>query len=336
MSKIYFAKIAALIFVAGLLTFSVKSQDKKDDEVIKVNTDLVTVPVIVSDRQNRYIAGLKEKDFTLLQNGKPQKIEFFVNEEAPITVALMLDTSRSTQFVLDDIKDAAVEFIKSLRPNDRTLILTFDNNVEFLSGLTADKKELESAIKNARIGDNFGTVLNDAVSQVVNKNLKTVKGRKAIVLLTDGKDAGSDLTQTELLYQLAESDTMVYSIFYATGGNQRRRIFDGGNFPNRGIFGRIRERQRQGNNQRVNRKNEEAAEFLQTAADETAGRFYRNDVTKLNEIFSSIADELRKQYVLGFYPEQSNDRTDTFQVKVQINRADAVVRSKNTYRGKAK
>ena len=314
---------------------TVKSQDRKDDDVIKVNTDLVTVPVIVSDRQNRYIAGLRQKDFTLLQNGKPQKIEFFVSEEAPITVALMLDTSRSTQFVLDDIKDAAIEFIKSLRPNDRAVIVTFDNNVEVLSGLTSNKKELESVIRNAEIGDNFGTVLNDAVSQVVNKNLKTVKGRKAIVLLTDGKDAGSDLTQGELLDELAESDTMVYSIFYATGGNQRRRIFDGGNFPNRGIFGGMRGRQRQGNNPRAERRNEEAAEFLQTAADETAGRFYRNDVTKLNEIFSSIADELRKQYVLGFYPEQSNDQTDSFQIKVQINRQDAVVRSKNTYRRKS-
>ena len=250
MSKIYFSRFVLLIFVIELFSFAANSQDKKDEEVIKINTDLIMVPAIVSDRQNRYIAGLNSKDFSLFQDGKPQKIEFFVDEEAPITVALMLDTSHSTQWVLDDIKDAAVKFIKGLRPNDRALVVSFDNKIEVLSNLTSNKKDLETAIENAEIGERAGTVLNDAVSQVINKNLNAIKGRKAIVLLTDGKDAGSYMTKAELSNQLTESDTMVYSIFYQTGNNNRRRIFDDYRFPNRGIFGGGMRRRQMGNNRR--------------------------------------------------------------------------------------
>src|SRR5436190_21249632 len=101
-----------------LFSLAIKAQDKRDEEVIKVDTNLVTVPVIVSDRQNRYISGLKAENFTVFKDGEKQNIEYFVSEESPINVAILLDTSRSTEMVLDKIQDAALEFVKQLKPND--------------------------------------------------------------------------------------------------------------------------------------------------------------------------------------------------------------------------
>src|SRR5215213_282315 len=90
--------------ICCLFSLALKAQEKTDDEVIKVNTNLVTIPVIVSDRRNRYISGLKAEDFTVLKDGEKQNIEYFIAEEAPLNVAILLDTSRSTEMVLDEIQ----------------------------------------------------------------------------------------------------------------------------------------------------------------------------------------------------------------------------------------
>src|SRR5215203_271391 len=196
----------AVFVLAGCFLFSSKlnAQNKADDEVIKVDTNLVTVPVIVSDRRNRYISGLNAENFTVFKDGQKQTIEYFAAEESPINVAILLDTSRSTEQVLDKIQDAALEFIKQLKPNDRAMIVSFDYQVNVLCELTNDRERLKRVIKNAEIGAQFGTVLRDAVFETVYKNFAGVKGRKAVVLLTDGKDFGSLTGSDELIYRLEE------------------------------------------------------------------------------------------------------------------------------------
>lgn len=336
------------ILFAGLLVFSSITlfAQNNNDEVIKVETALVNIPVIVSDRNGRYISGLQTGNFTVLEDGKPQKIEYFASEESPLNVAILLDTSRSTQEVLGKIKKAAREFLKQLQPADRALIVSFDNDVEVLSEFTSDRKLLDNAVKNAEIGERAGTVLHDAVFEVVDKKFANVRGRKAIILLTDGKDIGSFVTKNELIYRLEESDTLVYSIFYETENsrrfNQNRpNIF----FPNRrqqrrrGIFfpDILPQPNRNPNNPRQirqQRMNEEASSFLEKIADSTAGRFYQKDVEDLDETFKNIADELRKQYLIGYYPDNSDKANSLHQVKVRVDKTDVVVRAKNSYRSK--
>lgn len=335
-------KLFAALFLA-ILTVSLNAQN--NDEVIKVDTALVNIPVIVSDRNGRNISGLQTENFAVYEDGKLQKIEYFASEESPINVAILLDTSRSTQQVLSKIKNAAREFIKQLQPSDKCLIMSFDNNVEILSDFTSDQKILDKAIKNAEIGNAAGTVMQDAIYEVVDKQFSKVKGRKAIILLTDGKDFGSYVNRKELIYRLEESDTLVYSIFYETENlrrfNQNRpNIF----FPNQ------RQRRRQfpfpDNFPRPNRNpdnprqiilqqmNEDAAAFLQKLADSTAGRLYRKEVKDLEATFQTIADELRKQYLIGYYPENSETEINTHQIKVKVDKTDVVVRAKNFYRSK--
>jgi Ca-activated chloride channel family protein len=326
--------------------FQLTAQDK-EEEIIKVNTSLVSIPVIVSDRNGRNIAGLKAENFNVFQDGEQQKIEYFASEETPINVAILLDTSRSTQDVLGNIKKAGREFIKQLRPNDRAMIVTFDSEVRVLNDLTSDQRVLERAINEAEIGERVGTVLYDAVDEVVNQYFAQVKGRKAIILLTDGKDAGSNIYQEELIREIDESDTLIYSVFYETGNFQPRQNnrfpdinpFPRNNrFPNRRRFPddfprrRQQDERMQRRRQRVADNNEQAVDFLRTLSEATAGRLYQNNMDDLRKTFGLIADELRKQYLIGYYPEKTGQEGQVHQIKVRTDVDNAVVRAKSTYR----
>ena len=219
--------ILFLTLIVCLGVCPVKAQETTPADVIKIDSNLVSVPVIVSDRNGRYISGLAAERFTLYDNSTQQKIAFFENTEEPLNIALLLDTSRSTQGVIDDIRKAAKNFLKALRPQDRALIVSFDYAVHRLCPLTGDRKTLENAIKHAEVGQYLGTMLNDAVKEVAEVDFKPITGRKAIILLSDGQDHGSMITNSELLASESESDTMVYSIFYASSGPGFRAFVTG-------------------------------------------------------------------------------------------------------------
>lgn len=358
---------AAVLAVIALSTFVFAQTQPADDEIIKVETTLVSVPVIVSDRNGRYISGLKAKDFTVYENGVKQSVDFFAPTEEPLNVALLLDTSRSTAPVLDDIKDAAIEFVRQLQPRDRATIVSFDYEPHVLTRLTSDKNELIQAVEYAEIGEYVGTTLRDAVLETINNTFADVRGRKAVILLTDGKDARSRASVEELMRATEESDAMIYSVFYETGGgmnrlNNRRNIRQNERFPQNDRFpqrrgdisddrfpddrrfpdddyesfpNRRRQQRQQQRNQRVSEKNAEAEDFLQELSASTAGRYYRSEVADLNDTFSSIIGELRYQYRLGFYPSEKNENGSgeiPREIRVQVARTDAVVRARRNYR----
>jgi VWFA-related protein len=335
MSKKFFVFWAVLIWlVAG---FSPSNAQEQKPETLKIDTALVSVPVIVSDRQGRYIGGLKASDFTLYEDRVKQPIDFFADTEEPINVALLLDTSRSAVMALDDIKKAAKDFVKQLRPQDRAMIVSFDFNETVLCELTSDRKTLEKAIGKARIGEMIGTKLRDAVYDVMREEFRTVKGRKAIVLLTDGKDHGSEISERVLLDSAAEADTLIYSVFYqslppgfAGRGVGREDVWRGRGGRRGGI---VTPRfpappQRRG---RIEARNADAIEFLQQLSSVSAGRYFDSEVAKLKETFGQIVEELRHQYRLGFYPADHAPGS-IHSLKVEIARPDVVVRSRRSYR----
>lgn len=320
----------------------VKVQDGDPADVIKVYSNLVSVPVIVSDHLGRYIPSLQQQDFKLFDNDTEQRLSFFDAAQEPLNIALLLDTSRSTEGVLDDIKKAAKNFLKELRPQDRAIIISFDYAVQSLSPLTNDRKILEQAIKNAKVGDYFGTLLNDAVMEAAEQTLRPVNGRKAIILLTDGEDAGSIVSEKQLLAYATESDAMIYSIFYESsvkGAFGRRRQFPrrggifgrggpmGGGFPRpgRGPGG-------PGQRRRQDERDESGAEFLARLSEVSAGRYYQSKKTDLKKTFALIAEELRNQYRLGFYPEVLARDGNLHRLKVSVNKPDVAVRARSQYR----
>lgn len=323
-----------IIALLGLVSATAQSTE----DTIRIETRLVSVPTIVSDRNGRYIPHLQQSDFKVYQDGVEQKIEFFAAAEEPINVALLIDTSQSTRHVLDDIKDSARAFLKLLSPADRAMIVSFDYDTHILCQLTSDQETLKRAIKNAEIPERgmIGTTMRDAVFKTVNGAFRGLAGRKAIILLTDGKDVDSRIGRHELLYRLEESDTLIYSIMFKTQERMQRPMFDRNGRV--GIFaGRMppmrRDDARDGwLRERLERMNSNAEAFLQELSDTTAGRFAMSKDGKLKNMFAAIVDELRFQYRLGFYPPDSANEAPTHQLKVRVTRPDAVVRSRNSYR----
>src|ERR1700752_2633391 len=158
-------------------------------DVIRVNTTLITIPVSVMDRDGRYVPNLLKDDFRIWEDGVEQDVAFFQSVDKPFSVVLMLDTSPSTQFRLEDIQDAAISFVNHLRSDDKVMVVSFNNEIKVLSDLTSDRFKLQRAIQRAHTGD--GTRLYDAVDLVINQRLNRLDGREAMVIFTDGVDTTS-------------------------------------------------------------------------------------------------------------------------------------------------
>src|SRR5262249_4581778 len=144
------------------------------------------MPVSVLDKQGRFISGLNQRDFRIFENGVEQKVGYFQSVEQPFTVILMLDVSPSTQWQIEEVQNVESAFDDQLRPNDKVLVLSFDEKVHVLSQITNDRYTLRNAIYKTKFGD--GTSLYDAVNHVLEQELSQIQGRKAVVLFTDGVD----------------------------------------------------------------------------------------------------------------------------------------------------
>jgi Ca-activated chloride channel homolog len=314
-------------------------------DVVRIDTTLVTVPVSVLDRQGRFIPGLKREDFHLFEDGVEQAIAYFEPTEKPFTVALLLDTSSSTRFHLWEIKEAAIAFAKQLRPQDRVLVVTFSDEVLLLTEATNDQDVISTVIQvNANTG--ASTRLYDAVNLVVNERLNRIQGRKAIVLFTDGVDTSSYMsTYQSTLREAEELDALVYPIQYDTtdymramgGGGSVTVTTSSSNWPFPGSS-----TSRVINNVPSNgaplpgttkADYERADQYLQRLADSTGGRLYRaNDSTQLAQAFASIAEELRRQYSIGYYPQTGAIQADERRlIKVSVQRPNVAVRARNSY-----
>ena len=158
-SMVRFFRAFVIVAAFGAVLFapaqvSSQSQEPQDIDVLRVNTNLVTVPVNVMDRQGRFIPDLRREQFHLYEDGVEQDIAFFENAEKPFTVALLLDTSDSTKFRLNEIQEAALAFIEQLHPDDRVMVATFDKQVRILSELSSDHRSLHEQLlsREAELG----------------------------------------------------------------------------------------------------------------------------------------------------------------------------------------
>src|SRR5882672_1618717 len=204
-------------------------------DVIRVDTTLVTIPVSVTDRDGRYIPNLRKEDFRLWEDGVEQSVAFFASVDKPFSVVLMLDTSGSTRFRLEDIQDAAITFVNQLRQDDRVMVVSFDDDLRVLTEFTSDRYRLRDAIRRTRPGN--GTRLYDALDLVMNQRLNRVEGRKAIVLFTDGVDTTSrHSSYTSNVRDAEELDALIYPVQYDTYNDMSGRGGSGwpgaGRWPN--------------------------------------------------------------------------------------------------------
>lgn len=206
-------------------------EEPQDIETLKTDTDLVTVPLIANDSNGTYITDLRQEEFAIEEDGVSQQIAFFGKVAAPFHVVLMLDTSSSTQDKLREIQQAALTFVQQLQDADRVKVISFDDEVRDLNDFTSDRELLRAAIYKTRSGQ--GTKVYDAVELALN-TIRKIRGRKAIVIFTDGMDWHSDsATYEETLRWLDEEGVVVYPIRYETRATTERlaREQSGGGAP---------------------------------------------------------------------------------------------------------
>jgi VWFA-related protein len=304
-----------------------------EGDVIRFDTALVTVPVSVMDRYGRYVPMLRREQFRILENGVEQKIAYFATTDSPFSVVLLIDTSGSTQFRLEDIQKAAMDFVDKLKSTDRVMVMSFDDRIQVQCKATTDREEIRKAIRRTRTGG--GTRLYDAVEDILKKQLATIAGRKAVVLFTDGVDTTSHRASYDTTVRLAqESDAPIYSVDYDTSG--MNSIYGGGGIPIPGGRGTVLgipfpgiPGTSSGGNPGDYRK---AVRYLHELADSTGGRFYSGDsMFGIAQAFTWIAEELGRQYSLGYYPTTAGKDGERRQIKVKVTESDLVVKARESY-----
>jgi len=324
-----------------------------DGPEIIVDTKLVSIPVRVMDRKGRFLPGLTKESFKVFEDNVEQEIALFSNESQPFTVALVLDMSYSTKFKITEIQSAAIEFIDQLRPEDRVIVISFDEEVHILCEPTNDRKTIYGAIKNTRIAT--GTSLYEAVDLTINDRLRRIEGRKAMVLFTDGVDTTSRKSNDyDNLRDSMEIDTIIYPIRYDTYADVQRiknnpgsqQIPTGiptggpptGSTPPTMPTGRIGfpiPMTGIGTPSDKGTTTEEYAkgeEFLNQLALRTGGRGYLADsLGNLSGAFSKIASELREFYSLGYYPKEEAKPGKVRRIKVKTNQENVAVKARDSY-----
>ena len=206
---------------------SPSSGDQQDVETVKIDTNLVTVPVIATTVDGNYLPDLQQSEFNISEDGVKQEVSFFATVNAPFHVVLLLDTSASTREKLGVIRRAAVAFVEQLKSGDRVKVISFDDQVRDLNEFTNDRATLRNAINKTESGQ--GTKLYDAFELALS-SIRTIQGRKAIVLFTDGVDWRSDEASFDSTIKgLDEEGVIVYPIRFETRAETERIARDQAN-----------------------------------------------------------------------------------------------------------
>ncbi|HUR97368.1 MAG TPA: VWA domain-containing protein [Pyrinomonadaceae bacterium] len=314
-------------------------------DVEAVETRLVTIPVRVIDRKNRFIGGLQKESFKVFEDNVEQEIAYFTNEAQPFTVALVLDMSYSTTFKIGEIQSAAISFIDQLRPEDKVLVISFDEDVHMLCEPTSERGTIYRAIRSTSIAT--GTSLYDAVGMTINDRMRTIKGRKAIVLFTDGVDTTSRRSNDyENLRDALELDALIYPIRYDTFADvqsmKNKTIIDmptsrpkpptGGGSPFPTSIPGVPTARTANDKGTTAEEYRAAEEYLNQLAERTSGTIYlASTLGNLNAAFSKIASELREFYRIGYYPAKEGTPGKMYRIKVKVSQPNVAVRARDSY-----
>ncbi len=274
--------------------------------VIKSQVNLVNVFATVRDKKKHIMSNLKKEDFQIFENDQEQKVAFFSNERAlPITLGLLIDTSRSEENRLPIEQEAASGFLKQvLRKGDEAMVISFGADVDLLSDFTDDKAQLDRAIRGARINAPnvslanagplppesrtrglVGTAFYDAVWVACTEKLATEAGRKALVIITDADDQGSKVQLKEAIEVAERTDAVIHILLVHDPGYGTR------------------------------------PDVARKMADETGGRVIDvGSMKHIQEAFDQIAEELRDQYTLSYYP--TNPARDGKFRKIKVETTD--------------
>lgn len=303
---------------------------QKPATTISVDSKLVNIPVVVRDNKGALIQSLTKADFSLQVDGKPQVIRYFdLDKDLPLTLGLLVDTSESQRSAIDEERSASSAFLDQMLTGkqDQAFVVQFARSVELLQDVTGSRPKLQAALKDletpnpndsqSRSDSNdpdssgghrsrSGTQLYDAVFLASDELMSKQKGRKALVVLTDGNDRGSKERITDAIEAAQRSDTIIYAIYFK---GEERRDNNAGGFPRGGIgfpggVGGYPGGRRGGNPGGQPEERPDGRKTLERMAHETGGRMF--EVSKrqpVTDIYAEIGNELRSQYRLGYTPD---------------------------------
>ena len=313
---------------------------------ISVESNIVRVFATVREKHGQIVNNLTKDDFTLDEDGRPQAITYFAREnDLPLTVGLLVDTSLSQRSVLDEEKHASATFIDHVlreEKKDQAFLIHFDFEVELLQDFTSSRKKLESALDgitkptlhdagNSSGGGHHhgGTTLYDAVYLASDDMMKKISGRKAVVILSDGVDHGSKETIGEAIEAAQRANTVVYSIYFkgeepSSYGQRGGYGGGGGGWAGRGGGRRYPPQQEE---QHVDGK-----KILDRISRETGGRMFEAKKKQpVDQIYAQIEQELRDQYILGYVPDKSPNGTAYRKIHLVTKNKDLTVQARDGY-----
>jgi len=278
----------AAVLLLGLLISA-------QEPTFKSGTRIVPIVATVMDPTGRLVPRLEKEDFTILDNGKPQEVSFFLSENQPFTVVVMLDFSGSMTMNLDLLKAAAEQFLLRMLPIDKGQVGSFSDKIQLSGTFTSDRDDLVGALDDLQYGN--PTRLYDAINESM-AALRTAQGRKVVLVFTDGDDTASRLGMGDVLERARDEEVMVYAIglesVYGQGGRQVRTR------PDRG---------------------------LKRLAEETGGGYFELKKTDdLAPTFTRVAQELHSQYSLGFSPAVLDGKEHKLLLKMRDPRMSARAR----------
>jgi Ca-activated chloride channel family protein len=298
--------ITGIAAVTAAVVSAQSGARQEQTKLFRTTVDVVSLNVTVVDRQNRYITDLTEDDFSVFEDGTRQDLVVFNRTSLPIALSLLIDTSASMESRMRIAQDAAVGFVRKLRPQDLGQIVDFDSRVQILEDFTNDVDELERSIRSTSPGGS--TSLHNAL-YISLKELAKVKAktsedvrRQAIVVLTDGEDTSSLVSYEEVLDLAKRSETAVYTIALQAKDAPQTKGF------------------------------REAEFILRQFAQETGGRsFFPSRIEDLKDVYGQIADELSSQYSIGYASKNTRRDGAWRRIVVQVARPQVVARTKRGY-----
>jgi Ca-activated chloride channel homolog len=255
---------------------------------MKVNVDLVLVPVTILDGMNRLIRGLGKNDFQLFEGKRQQQIRYFSNEDTPVSLGIILDVSGSMKDKVERAHEAVMDFLKSANPQDEFFLITFSDKPEQLAEFTQRPEDIQSKLVYAF--PRGRTALLDAIYMGISKMRQARYERKALLIISDGGDNHSRYTQREVVSLVKEADVMIYGVgIYSTYFSSQEESL--------------------------------GPELLKGISEVTGGTtFTTGDPRDLSDVAKSVGMMLRNQYLLGYRPEVAKKDGKWHRIKVLFRR----------------
>ena len=277
---------------------------------------MVNTLVTVQNRSGELIHDLSKDDFKLFEDSRPQAIRYFSQQsDLPLTLGLMVDTSMSQEKVMDAERGASMRFLEQMfRENkDHVFLMQFDMTIQLRQGLTSSLKPLFDVLpfvdtptrRELMSGGSAGTLLFDAIIKASKDIMKPLQGRKALIVLSDGVDVGSEAPLSDAIEAAQRADTLIYSIEFSDASFYGGHIFGGGN---------------------------EGRNALMKLASETGGGFF--SVSKkltIEQIFSLIEAELRNQYSIGYVSDKPCTISEFRKIQLTLKQKGLIVQARTKY-----